>query len=284
MRDSKENKMRVKLLGTNRMRKFRQVAQKLTAQIADKKNVTGIVFIGGLARGFVDQSSDLDGMVLLDQKNEALEKQIRKIVESESRNSSIEIDLEIHLLRNFKKRKWTEIEKWDFSHSEIAYDKNGQIRRIVDAKSKAPKEFWLRRLVQCAEYMKWYCCPPSENVGTVAEAWVDRGDPVSAHFCVGYAIELILKTVFALNKEFMPPPKWNVFYFRNLKWIPKNYALLDDAMKTDDLSVDDLRRRLKAVRKIWAEILLKIRSETGFGPREIDRYYVEQILNQKMLE
>jgi hypothetical protein len=55
-------------------------------------------------------------------------------------------------------------------------------------------------------------------------------------------------------------------------------------MKTGDLSVADLRLRLEAVRKIWAEILLKIRSETGFGPREIDRYYVEQILNQQVTD
>ena len=282
MRNSKENKMRAKLSGTNRIREFRQVAEKLTAQITDNQNVIGIVFIGGLARGFVDQSSDLDGMVFLDDKNEALEKHIREIVESKSKKFNIEIDLEIHLLDNFKKHKWNEIEKWDFSHAEIAYDKEGQIRRIIDAKLKTSKEFWLRRLVQCAEYMKWYCCPPSDKIGTVAEAWVNRGDPVSAHFCVSYAVELILKTVFALNKGFMPPPKWSVFYLRNLNWLPKNYALLNDAMKTDDLSVDDLRRRLKAVRKIWAEILLKIKSETGFGPREIDRYYVEQILNQRM--
>ena len=199
-----------------------------------------------------------------------------------NRKSSILRLIEIHLLDDFKKHKWNEIEKWDFSHAEIAYDKEGQIRRSIDAKLKTSKEFWLRRLVQCAEYMKWYCCPPSDKIGTVAEAWVNRGDPVSAHFCVSYAVELILKTVFALNKEFMPPPKWSVFYLRNLNWLPKNYALLNDAMKTDDLSVDDLRRRLKAVRKIWAEILLKIKSETGFGPREIDRYYVEQILNQRM--
>ena len=282
MRNSKENKMRAKLSGTNRIREFRQVAEKLTAQITDNKNVMGIVFIGGLARGFVDQSSDLDGMVFLDDKNEALEKHIREIVESKSKKFNIEIDLEIHLLDNFKKHKWNEIEKWDFSHAEIAYDKEGQIRRIIDAKLKTSKEFWLRRLVQCAEYMKWYCCPPSDKIGTVAEAWVNRGDPVSAHFCVSYAVELILKTVFALNKGFMPPPKWSVFYLRNLNWLPKNYALLNDAMKTDDLSVDALRRRLKAVRKIWAEILLKIKSETGFGPQGIDRYYVEQILNQRM--
>lgn len=189
--------MRVKLSGANRIRKFRQVAERLTAQITDQKNVMGIVFIGGLARGFTDRSSDLDGMIFLDRKNEALEKQIHQIVANESKNSNIEIDLEIHLLHDFKKHKWNEIEKWDFSDAEIAYDKNGQVRRIVDAKSKAPKEFWLRRLVQCTEYMKWYCCPPGENVGTVAEAWIDRGDPVSAHFCVSYAIELILKTVLA---------------------------------------------------------------------------------------
>jgi predicted nucleotidyltransferase len=276
--------MQVRLSGTNRIRKFRQIAEKLAAQITRHHKVNGIVFIGGLARGFADRSSDLDVMVFIDQENGTLEKQIRQIVANESKKTNIEIDLEIRLLDNFKKHKWNEIEKWDFSHAEISYDQNGQIRKIIDAKSKTSKEFWLRRLVQCAEYMKWYCCPSSENVGTVAETWIDRGDPVSAHFCLSYAIELILKTVFALNKEAMPPPKWSVFYSRSLKWLPKNYALLNDVMKTGDLSVADLRLRLEAVRKIWAEILLKIRSETGFGPREIDRYYVEQILNQQVTD
>jgi predicted nucleotidyltransferase len=274
--------MRVKLSGTNRIGKFRQVAERLKVQIINHKNVIGIAFIGGLARGFVDESSDLDGIVFFDHKNEALETQIRKIVESESKNSNVEIDLEIHLLENFKKHKWNEIEKWDFSNAEIAYDKSGQIRSIIHSKLKVPKDFWLRRLVECAEYMKWYCCPPKKGTGTVTEAWIHRGDPVSAHFCASYAIELILKTAFALNREFMPPPKWRMFYFRNLKWLPKNYVLLEDAMKTGDLSVDDLERRVKGIKKIWSEILLKVESDTGLALREIDRYYAERILNQRI--
>jgi hypothetical protein len=43
-----------------------------------------------------------------------------------------------------------------------------------------------------------------ENAGTIAEAWVDRGDMLSAHYCLNYSIELLVKTVFALNKEFLP--------------------------------------------------------------------------------
>jgi hypothetical protein len=129
--------------------------------------------------------------------------------------------------------------------------------------------------------MKWYCYPPKKSIGTIAEAWIDRGDLISAHYCVNYCVELILRTVFALNKEFIPPPKWRIYYFKDMRWLPKNHNLLDQAMRVTDLSADDLRRRLEAVRKIWTEVLSKIKRETGLGPREASRYYVQRILEQR---
>lgn len=48
-------------------------------------------------------------------------------------------------------------------------------------------------------------------------------------------------------------------------------------------SADDLRRRLEAVRKIWTEVLSKIKRETGLGPEETNRYYVQRILEQRTL-
>jgi predicted nucleotidyltransferase len=173
MEKTKEFEMRTKLAGKNNIRLFRQVARRLASDIARCKQVTGMVFLGGLARGFTDKSSDLDGMIFLERKNQVQETQIRDMVTKEAKRSGIDIDLEIHLLKDFAKWKWTEINRWDFSHAEIAFDKKEHIRRIIEAKLKIPDEFWTRRIVLCAEYMKWYCYPPKKSIGTIAEAWID---------------------------------------------------------------------------------------------------------------
>jgi len=59
-----------------------------------------------------------------------------------------------------------------------------------------------RTVVVCAEYLKWYCCPVKKDAGTVAEVWIRKGDLTSAHYCLNYGVELLLKLIFALNKEF----------------------------------------------------------------------------------
>jgi predicted nucleotidyltransferase len=284
MEKIKEFRMRARLKGKNRIRLFRQAAKRLTSHITSYEHVTGIVFLGGLTRGFTDKSSDLDGMVFLERKNQVQETQIRDMVTEEAKRSGIDIDMEIHLLRDFAKWRWTEINRWDFSHAQIAFDKKEHVRKIIEARLKVPDEFWTRRIVVCAEYMKWYCYSPKKSIGTIAEAWIDRGDLISAHYCVNYGVELILRAVFALNREFIPPPKWRVYYFRDLKWLPKNHNLLDQAMRVTDLSVDDLRRRLEAVRQIWTEVFSKIKHDMGLGPEETSRYYVQRILKQRTLD
>lgn len=140
MEKTKEFEMRTKLTGKNNIRLFRQVARRLASDIARCKQVRGMVF--------------------LERKNQVQETQIRDMVTKEAKRSGIDTDLEIHLLKDFAKWKWTEINRWDFSHAEIAFDKKEHIGRIIEAGVKVSDEFWTRRIVLCAEYMKWYCYPP----------------------------------------------------------------------------------------------------------------------------
>jgi predicted nucleotidyltransferase len=128
MEKTKELRMRARLKGKNRIRLFRQAAKRLASHIASYQHVAGIVFLGGLTRGFTDKSSDLDGMVFLERKNQVQETQIRDMVTEEAKRSGIDIDLEIHLLKDFAKWRWTEINRWDFSHAQIAFDHNDHLR------------------------------------------------------------------------------------------------------------------------------------------------------------
>ena len=273
--------MMVRLKGENQIKKFRQVAEGFISKIVSFEGVTGIVFIGGLVRGFADKFSDLDIIVFLSKRDEHVRKQISDLGMDEQKRLGVDVDLEVHFLEDFKKWKWDEVDKWEFSRAEIVFDPKGEVKKIFRKKLRVPKNFWVKRIVVCGEYLKWYCCPPREEVGTVVESWIERGDLVAAHYCLNYAADLLIRIIFALNREFLPAPKWRIFYSYGLKWLPENYKrLLGEAMLVKSFSVKDFRRRLGAVRELWCGILPKIREETGLTTELISKYYVEKVLHQ----
>jgi predicted nucleotidyltransferase len=271
----------VRLKGENQIKKFRQVAEGFISKIVSFEGVTGIVFIGGLVRGFVDKFSDLDIIVFLSKRDEHVRKQISDLGMDEQKRLGIDVDLEVHFLEDFKRLRWDEADKWEFSRAKIVFDPEGEIKKVFGQKLELPKDFWIKRIVVCGEYLKWYCCPPREEVGTVAESWIERGDLVAAHYCLNYAADLLVKIIFALNREFLPAPKWRMFYSYSLKWQPMNYKkLIKEAMTMRSFSARDFNRRLKTIREMWHKIVPKIEDETGLTPDQISKYYVEKILRQ----
>jgi predicted nucleotidyltransferase len=271
----------VKLKGKNQINKFKQIADKLTSRIASHEGVGGIVLVGGLVRGFVDRFSDLDIFVFLNKKDEELVTKISNMGVDEGKLTGIDVDLEIHVLEDFKKLKWDETDKWDFCKAKIVYDPDGNVEKVFREKSKIPKDFWVKRIVVYAEYLKWYCCPPKNGVGTVAEAWIERGNLAAAHYCLSYAVDLLLKMLFALNEEFLPSPKWRIFCSHNLKWLPEDYeALIREIMRVEDLSSREFKRRLEDIQKLWRRVVPKIENETGLALEQLSKYYVREILHQ----
>lgn len=271
------------LKGQNRIAEFRRVAKELASKLSAEKNVVGIVLSGGVVRGFADKFSDLDVTVFLDKKDDNLRRRIRDLSSRMTKPHNVDLDLMIHYIGDVKKWKMTEEAlKWEYSNAKIILDSKGEIKRTLRRKSKPPKDFWIRRIVICSEYIKWYCCPPEEGTETIAESWIERGDLVSAHYCLDYSVELLLRLLFAINRELVPAPKWRFFYSCNLKWLPTDYSrLIKEAMVTKSLSLGELNRRLTAIRRIWHEIAEKIEEETGLTPKTISKYYVERILQQK---
>jgi predicted nucleotidyltransferase len=274
--------MKAKLKGENQIGRFQKVAEGLTSRLALCEGVEGIVFIGGLTRGFVDKFSDLDIIVLIDRQDDDLRKRIYGVGLDEERCSGIEPDLEVHSLEDFRKMRLGEPERWELSRANIVFDPKGEVKKAFGKKLRLGGDFWVRRIATHAEYLKWYCCPPREDVGTVAEAWIERGDLASAHYCLSYGVELLVRMLFALNKEFLPAPKWRLFYSYSLKWVPKGYEeLIKQTLLVNEFSVKEHDRRLKAIREIWRRTMIKVEEETGLSLARLSKYYVENILQQR---
>ena len=271
--------MAMELKGENRIKAFKRIAKGLASKISNCEGVTGIAFIGGLVRGFADKYSDLDIVVLLAGKDEKLRKRFYELASNEAKRNNVDIDLEVHFFEDFRKRQWDEIDRWAFAKAKIVFDPKGALKEALGEKLRRSESFWINRVIVYAEYLKWYCCPPHENVGTIAESWVERCDLQSAHYCLNYSVDLMLKILFALNREYLPAAKWRLFYSRNLKWLPKDYkSLVEDAMRVRSYSLGDFKRRLQALREMWRSILPKIQAETGLTMDQVSKYYVKRIL------
>jgi predicted nucleotidyltransferase len=269
------------LKGENQIERFRHVADELTSKIVTYEDVAGVVFIGGLVRGFVDRFSDVDIIVLLGRRDERLRRRIRYVGLEGQKRYGVDVDLEVHFLEDFKRQKWDEVHRWEFSRAEIVFDPKGEVKKLFSEKLEVSKSFWVKRIVVCGEYLRWYCCPLKKDVGSVAECWVERCDLVSAHYCLNYAVELLIRVLYALNREFLPAPKWRIFYSYGLKWLPKNYKRLSgEATLVKSFSTEDFDRRLKAIRKLWCGILPKVREQTGLTSELISKCYVEKVLHQ----
>ncbi|MGQ9507645.1 MAG: nucleotidyltransferase domain-containing protein [Candidatus Bathycorpusculaceae bacterium] len=239
----------VRLKGENRVEMFNRIAEGLVSKIASFDGVCGIVFIGGLVRGFADKFSDLDITVFINRRDEQLRRRIYMVGLGEEKVSGIDIDLEIHFIEDFRRWRFDEADRWEFSRAKIAFDPKGEVERMLSDKLRVSESFWIKRIVVCGEYLKWYCCPPKEGIGSISECWIERGDLVSAHYCLNYAVELLIRIVYALNREFLPAPKWRLYYSYELRWLPKDYKrFIKETMRVEDFSVKDFERRCRRLR------------------------------------
>jgi predicted nucleotidyltransferase len=139
----------VRLKGENRIERFRQVAKRLASKIASYEGVCGIVFIGGLVRGFADRFSDLDITVFISKKDEGLKRRIYNVGLGEGKVSGIDLDLEIHFIHDFKRWRLNEADRWEFSRAKIFFDPKGEVECMFREKLRVSKSFWIKRIVVC---------------------------------------------------------------------------------------------------------------------------------------
>lgn len=263
----------------NRHAEFMASAKLVTDFAADLAAVEAVVLLGGLARGYCDDSSDLDMSVIVSDADPMRWRrefaQLAKEIES---GSGIDTDIEVHSFDDFYSQEWGEIERFTFHGCRLALDRNGRVGRAIQEKLEVPRELWTRRTVEGCIYLSWYACPEPPHL-SIAETWVGRRDLAQAHWCLNYSTELFVQLAFSLNKEFLPPAKWRLSYLRRLKWLPEGMMELLQSMTTvSSIDEESLHSRLRAARELWPRMLERVRSVESMDLAAMQRYYVERII------
>lgn len=231
--------------------------------------------MGGLARGFLDEYSDLDIVVLLSKRDARLRREVVSMGREEARAAGVDVDLEVHSLTDFKRLRRDDNRRWECSKAAVVYDRRGRTREAVSSIVSVPEGFWVDRVVGDWAYFQW-CVANPDAPKSIAEICVDRGDLLGAHYCVNYSVDLLLELVYALNRGFLPPQKWRIAYLDELAWKPNG---LDDALRESmmvlDLGPRDLKRRVGAMKRLHRPLGQKVRRFTGLDGDDFWQHFLK---------
>lgn len=215
--------------------------------------VEAVLGLGSIARGFGDQYSDIDILVL------GRGESIQAIATGEHFISGTSIDLFA------VDRIAAPIRSWSLERREAVMDS------VVLASSR---EFSPRSLARTCRLSRreqrsmavelllqlgWVGCHPPAWDGSVKhgydwclppDVWRHRGQSLPAHLTVDYAFDLVLRLVYLLNGRIPPDPKWRLHLTPGLPWTPRSFHSLRDAILLPPRVPRTLDARLAAVRSL----------------------------------
>jgi len=264
------------LKGRNRHEEHLDVAKSVVRRIAREPAVEGIVLLGGLTRGFADEYSDVDIVVIIQRRDARLKRRLEAIGRSAGVDASVEMDMEVHSIRDFTKLERTDWRRWEYGLAETVFDRRGVVGRVISQLVTVPEDYWVDRIVESWTYLQWYGCP-AEGSKSIAEIWVERDDPVSAHCCLNYSMDLLMDLLFALNREFVPPPKWRSFCMRSLRWKPRGLRkVFEQVCIVKSLDGADIRRRVGHLRSLHRSLDRKALAATEMSAEQFVCHFLKK--------
>jgi hypothetical protein len=230
--------------------KARQLAESFS-QPYIQAGVSGVVFLGAIARGYFDSFADID-VIFYKSSDQAIEKP----------PSYVHIDgFEIHSDLQDEQVEmasaWEMAKRWAFSHSQIYYDPHGWVRRLLAEKIplRAEERRWL--MIEGMTQSDWYIC-------TLTKLWIRRGNPISAQQMFDQGLTHFFDALFGLNHELVADVKWRYYAVERLPLLPPGFReQIQEVLRCLDFTVEDIERRQQAFTELWQWALPKVEQEVG---------------------
>ena len=240
--------------------------ENLIKLLSSKSEVEGVVLMGGFSKGrFTDEYSDIDLCVFLGSKAKWLPKFEFNIQIQQGNVHINKIDVNMYQFQVEKEliANWEGNKKYAFQTCELMYDKSGKIKRLIEEKTQFTTEDVDKLRYNATKIQLYLELTPTTQA--------KRGHILLAHQIFNTGIDILLNTLFLLNKKPVPHDKWKFFVAESLPWKPKNLeAKLKEAIVIKDDTLNVLKRRIDLFKPVLDEVCDKI--EEFFGKSITDIY------------
>jgi hypothetical protein len=234
------------------LEKATRVAQEFAQQYMQDE-IVGIVFLGAIARGYFDNSADID--IAIFKKQASGITLAYKFIQVEG--------LEVHIwLSDYETdltSPWDMARRWTFSQRQIFYDPQGLISQMLEEKVplKPDEKKWL--LMSGLTLSEWY-------INRLTQLWVERGNLISAHHMFDQGLNYFFDMLFGLNGQLVADTKWRYYCVEKLARLPDRFRhRIQDVMTLRSISVEELARRKEAFMGMWEEMKPIIETEVGLS-------------------
>ncbi len=220
-------------------------------------DIVGIVFLGAIARGYFDNSADIDIAIF---KKEGSQIQItQKFYKIE--------DMEVQIwLSDYESEltdPWDMAKRWTYSQSQIYFDPQEKIVQLLKEKVplKPEEKKWL--MMSGLTLSEWY-------INRLTRLWIERGNMVSAHHMIDQGLIYFFDMLFGLNNELVADMKWRYYCVEKLERLPHNFQeKIKDSMVLYSFSLEELERRRKTLMDMWGEMKPIVEEEVQMSYDEI---------------
>jgi predicted nucleotidyltransferase len=192
--------------------------------VINDPNLEGIVYLGGLARGFADEFSDID--IALFSKKPMPNLQLGERLSPEG------YDLEIYnIAMDEGFQKWTPIQKEAYEEGVVIYDKNNNVTPFLNDALCFNDDYRIKRSLELIFNMAWHgwIYTPYKNKTEKGYFWVlpedlwfRRNHTANAFYVAQKSIEHYIELMFVINRKWSPDYKWRYIKYLNLPVLPKN--------------------------------------------------------------
>ena len=239
-----------------RLEKARRVAREFVQPYLCEP-VVGIVFLGGIARGYFDHAADIDiGIFKKAGTQIALGKKFYEV-------EGIEVQVWLSDYESELTEAWDMPRRWTYTCAQIHYDPEGKVERLLEDKVplKPEERKWL--MMSGLTLSEWY-------VKRLTQLWVERGNIVSAQHMFMQGLNYFFDMLFGLNNELVADMKWRYYCVEGLERLPQNFReRIQEVMRLESFSLEELERRRSAFMEMWEEMRPTVERETGMTFEEM---------------
>ena len=217
------------------------------------------LLLGGAARGFVDEYSDLDIAIFF--KNS-----FNEVRPGEQDYHGIDLDVMLFDFNVSSQAKWSHAQRQAFSEGKILFDRNGLVSGTIKNKLIYTETERRNDMLDLIMKLRWHgfggnnlSMPHDYSIDLPYNLMGERGCIPCAHDLLNEAIDLFLQLLFVFNGTFIPDNKWRLMNSYSLKWLPSSYSdKIDELIICRKTSESELSRRANILNRFIAELFLKI--------------------------
>lgn len=205
------------------LEKFQAIANRYSEKMALDPRVEGIVYLGGIARNFADEYSDIDIAIF---SNEAMLD--LKLGEQLSPEGLVFEIYNVALNNGFE--EWSSAQKEAYEESVIFSDKAGNVSDFLKRALYFSDSYRIKRALELIFEMAWHGWVYTPYKNRVAKGyywvlsedlWLRRNSNNNAFYVTQKSIDFFIDLMFVINRKWTPDYKWRYLKFLELPILPK---------------------------------------------------------------